>query len=56
MRSEEFECIGVDVSLICANRQSYIIKNRGHPRVNIRLFLQTCKGGRIVFMTTLLRI
>ena len=36
-------------SLTGTNRQSYIIKNRGRPRVNIRLFLQRCKGGRIVF-------
>ena len=36
-------------TLSCANRQSHLIKIRGRPRVNIRLFLERTKGGRSVF-------
>ena len=36
------------------NSQSTFIKIRGHPRVNIRLFLQKCKGSLIVFLSQFL--
>ena len=42
--------LSLSLSLSCANRQSHLIKIRGRPRVNIRLSLQKCKGGQLVFV------
>ena len=39
------------LSLSQALTSNTSIKNRGHPRVNIRLFLLSGKGGRIVFLS-----
>ena len=41
--------LSLSLSLSGANRQSHLIKIRGRPRVNIRLFLHPCKRGRNVF-------
>ena len=46
--------LSLSLSLSSTNRQSTFIKIRGHPRVNIRLFLQKCKGSLIVFLSQFL--
>jgi hypothetical protein len=37
------------LSLSGTNSQSHLIRNRGHPRANIRLSLERTKGGPLVF-------
>ena len=41
--------LSLSLSLSQALASNTSIKNRGHPRVNIRFFLEPTKGGRIVF-------
>ena len=45
--SNNFASLSLSLSQALASNTS--IKNRGHPRVNIRLFLQKCKGSQLVF-------
>ena len=51
--SNNFATLSLSLSLslshICANRQSSFIRNRGRPRVNIRLFLHPCKKSRTIY-------
>ena len=49
--SNNFTTLSLSLSLSQALTYNslYIIKTRGRPRVNIRLSLHPCKGGRIVF-------
>ena len=43
------DLITLSLSQVLTYSSSHIIKIRGRPRVNIRLFLEQTKGGRIVF-------
>ena len=45
--SNNFASLSLSLSQALASNTS--IKKRGHPRVNIRLFLERTKGGRLVF-------
>ena len=41
--------LSLSLSQVLTYSSSHIIKIRGRPRVNIRLFLRPCKRSRIVF-------
>ena len=51
--SKDLITLSLSLSLSCANRQSHIIKIRGRPRVNIRLFMEKSMGGLFVFIPDL---
>ena len=42
--------LSLSLSQVLTYSSSHIIKKRGHPRVNLRLSLQKCKGGQLVFV------
>ena len=48
--SNNFATLSLSLSLSQALASNTSIKNRGHPRVNIRLSLQKCKGSQLVFV------
>ena len=47
--SKDLITLSLSLSLSQALASNTSIKNRGHPRVNIRLFLLSGKGGQLVF-------
>ena len=47
--SNNFATLSLSLSLSQALASNTSIKNRGHPRVNIRLFLLSGKGSLLVF-------
>ena len=47
--SNNFATLSLSLSQVLTYSSSHIIKKRGHPRVNLRLSLQKCKGGQLVF-------
>ena len=50
------DLITLSLSQVLTYSSSHIIKIRGHPRVNIRLFLQRGKGGRSSFLSPATKI
>ena len=47
--SKDLITLSLSLSLSQALASNTSIKNRGHPRVNIRLFLLSGKGSQLVF-------